>query len=277
MDFVRTVLPEVSWKEVLSTIVDCLLVYYLIYRMLLLIKGTRAVQMVVGLIIVLVLFFVSREEVLNLTTVNWILDKFVSYFILVLIVLFQPDIRRGLSEMGRNPLMLGLGQRQALSLLDEVTNAACRLSSRGIGALIVLEREADLRRYCEDAVEVDAKVTAQNLFAIFLPSYENPLHDGAVVIRQGRISHAGCFLPLTENPNIDKQFGTRHRAAIGLCETTDAVVVVVSEETRAISVAFGGQLIRGLDGPKLKAELSRLFSARIGQKSSYDERNEQQP
>jgi len=276
MDFITKTLSEISWKEFLSTVVDLALVYYLIYRMLLLIKGTRAVQMVVGIIIVLVVFFLSREEMLNLTTVNWILDKFVSYFILVLIILFQPDIRRGLSEMGRNPLMFGLGQRQALSLLDEVTNAACRLSARGLGALIVLEREADLRPYCEDAVEVDAKVTAQNLFAIFIPAHENPLHDGAVVIRNGRISHAGCFLPLTENPNIDRHLGTRHRAAIGLSEATDAVVVVVSEETRVISVAFGGELKRGFDGPRLKAELSRLFS--VGPpKGTHDEPSEQQP
>jgi diadenylate cyclase len=276
MDLISEILSGLSWKEIATTIVDLALVYFLVYRMLLLIKGTRAVQMVVGIIIVLVLFFVSREEMLNLTMVNWILDKFVSYFILVLIVLFQPDIRRALSEMGRNPFMLGVGQKQAQSLLDEVANAACRLSARGLGALIVLEREADLRPYCEDAVEVDAKVTAQNLFAIFLPSYENPLHDGAVVIRQGRISHAGCFLPLTENPNIDKQLGTRHRAAIGLTEATDAVVVVVSEETRVISVAFGGELKRGFDGPKLKAELSRLFGVQ-SIKGSKDERGEHQP
>jgi len=140
-----------------------------------------------------------------------------------------------------------------------VIRAVTRLAQKHIGALIVLEREADLSPFTEDAIEVDARVTAGTLFATFLPSFENPLHDGAVIIRRGRISHAGCFLPLTENPKVDKALGTRHRAAIGLTESTDAVVIVVSEESGVISLAFQGELERGLDAASLRERLMHLF------------------
>lgn len=262
MNLFQDLLQNVPGMEVISSIVDIALVYYLIYRLMLLMKGTRAVQMLVGLVLVLGLFAISKETVLNLSTLNWILDKFVSSFFVILVVLFQPDIRRALSEMGKNPLFFAAGRRRGSSIYEEIIHACTRLSAKHIGALIVLEREANLSPYTEDAIEIDAKVTSATLFAIFIPSYENPLHDGAVIVRRGRISHAGCFLPLTENPNVDKSLGTRHRAAIGLTEATDAVVIVVSEETGIISLAFQGQLYRGLDAASLREHLIKLFGPR---------------
>ncbi|HOU53698.1 MAG TPA: diadenylate cyclase CdaA [Myxococcota bacterium] len=256
--FFRT-LSDLSFLELLAAAVDILIVYYLIYRTMLLLRGTRAIQMLVGIVFALALFLLSQENLLNLTTVNWILEKFVSSFILVLIVLFAPDIRRALSEVGKNPLFVGIARHGTPSLYDEVIQAVTRLSSKRIGALIVLAREADLTSYTEEAIPLDARVTHEALFSIFIPSHENPLHDGAVIISEGRISHAACFLPLTENPSLDKSLGTRHRAGIGLTESTDAVVIIVSEETGIISLAEHGELKRNLDGNLLRSELLRLF------------------
>ena len=259
MNPIREFLSGIPDIDIITTVLDIALVFYLFYRMMLLIRGTRALQMLFGIFLVLALFVVSQEDYINLTTVNWILDKFVASFIVILIILFQPDIRRALSEFGKAKLFRGSSRRGVSSVLGEVVKAAARLSTKRIGALIVLERNADLSMYSEEAVQLDAKVTADMIFSIFIPSFENPLHDGAVMIRNGRISHAGCFLPLTDSPKVDKTLGTRHRAAIGLTEGTDAAVVVVSEESGTISLAVGGALKRGLDVNALREELMRLF------------------
>ena len=268
MNTIRDLLSDIPYLDAITSILDILIVFYFVYRAMLLMRGTRAIQMLVGVIFVLVLFFVSQEDYLNLQTVNWILDKFVSSFIVILIILFQPDIRRALSEMGKNPLFMGASRRNRASLYDEIIRGVVKLASKHIGALVVIERQADLSAYTEEAIPLDMKVTAEALFTIFIPSHENPLHDGAVIVRHGRFSHAGCFLPLTDRPNVDKSLGTRHRAAIGITETTDAVVIVVSEETGIISLAYGGDLKRGLDANNLREELVRLFGPR--QKEGYD-------
>jgi uncharacterized protein (TIGR00159 family) len=263
LNTLHDLLAEVPAWDVVSAVIDIVIVFLVAYRSMLLMRGTRAIQMLVGIVIVLALFFISEESVLNLTTVNWILEKFVSSFILIVIILFQPDIRRALSEMGKNPLFLSQqGRQRGPSMYDEVIRAAVRLSAKHIGALIVLEREADLSPFTEEAIPIDARVTADALFAAFIPTHENPLHDGAVIISKGRISHAGCFLPLTENPKVEKSLGTRHRAAIGITEGTDAVVVVVSEESGIISMAVNSELRRGLDANMLREELLRLFGPR---------------
>jgi uncharacterized protein (TIGR00159 family) len=263
LNTLHDLLAEVPAWDVVSAVIDIVIVFLVAYRSMLLMRGTRAIQMLVGIVIVLALFFISEESVLNLTTVNWILEKFVSSFILIVIILFQPDIRRALSEMGKNPLFLSQqGRQRGPSMYDEVIRAAVRLSAKHIGALIVLEREADLSPFTEEAIPIDARVTADALFAAFIPTHENPLHDGAVIISKGRISHAGCFLPLTENPKVEKTLGTRHRAAIGITESTDAVVVVVSEESGIISMAVNSELRRGLDANMLREELLRLFGPR---------------
>ncbi|HOC99960.1 MAG TPA: diadenylate cyclase CdaA [Myxococcota bacterium] len=250
---------DLSKAALISSIVDITIVFYIIYRVMLLIKGTRALQMLIGVFLTLGLYLISNDAVLGLTTLHWILEKFVSYFLVILIILFQPDIRRALSQVGRNPLFLTGNRKAGTAVYEEVIKAAMRLSDKRLGALIVLEKEADLTPFTEEAIAMDAQVTADTLFSIFIPTHENPLHDGAVIIREGRISHAACFLPLTENQKIDKNLGTRHRAAIGLTEATDAVVVVVSEETGTVSICDHGEIRRGFDARSLRDALMDLF------------------
>lgn len=259
MQAIRDLLAGARAIEVMLAIVDILLVYYIIYRTLLLLKGTRALQMLVGLTLVIIGFFASKEDYLNLTTLNWILEKFISAFIIIIIVLFQDDIRRALTKVGSNPFLSGQSQKSTSGYMEEVIRACSLLTQKGLGAIIVIERDADLAPYGEDAFMLDAAVQRDLLFSIFLPSYGNALHDGAVFIRAGRVSHAGVFLPLTVNANVEKSLGTRHRAAIGITEVTDALSIVVSEESRTISLAARGELIRGLDANQLRAELQKIY------------------
>lgn len=253
---------ETGW-DVLFTILDLGIVYYVIYRILLLIKGTRALQMLFGLVFVLVFFYLSQGEYLNLTTTHWVLDIFMANLIIIVVIIFQEDIRRALAEFGSTPLFAG-GRRsyEETSVIEEVIKACVMLSNRKVGALIAIEREADLGHYIEEGLEVDAVATKDMLFTIFLPEYRNPLHDGAVIVRKGRIAAAGSFLPLTINPRVEKSLGTRHRAAIGLTEDTDAAVAIVSEETGRISVAHDGELFKDLDANEMRAFLQRIYSSR---------------
>ena len=254
-------LGHFRWWPWLSRITDITLVYFLIYRMLLLVRGTRAERMLLGLGIVVFVFFISR--ILNLTTLNWILGNFLGSVILVIVVLFQDDLRRVLTKVGLIP---GFGSDHAAESQSEVVaqivQAAEELSSRRIGALIVVERDVGLEEYTEHAIQIDAKISHQLLVSIFLPS--SPLHDGAVVLRKDRIIVGGAVLPLTFNPNISGALGTRHRAAIGLSERTDAAVVVVSEENGIISLIKEGQINRNLDSSSLGATLGTLLTNRRG-------------
>jgi uncharacterized protein (TIGR00159 family) len=272
MNEIRDFITSVPDIDIFLSVLDLAIISYIVYRALLLMRGTRALQMLIGVVFVLGLFFVSQEDYLNLQTVNWVLDKFVSSFILVLIVLFQPDIRRALSQMGRNPLFMQGSRKSGASMYDEIIRGVSRLSAKHIGALVVMERDADLTVYTDEAIPMDARVTADTLFSIFIPSHENPLHDGAAIIRQGRISHAGCFLPLTDSPKVDKALGTRHRAAIGLSEITDALVIVVSEESGTVSVCSGGEIVRGLDSTALRDRLMTAFGPRAHKEKDHDVR-----
>ncbi len=242
-------------------VIDVAIVAYVIYRILQLLKGTRAISVLIGLLLVIFLFFVSKQEYLGLSTLNWIIEKFISYFILIVIVIFQNDIRRGLAQVGRHKIFSRLSPVEETKFFEELVKACVTLANRKIGAIIAIQRNADLSGYLEEGTKLDAKVTKELLLATFLPDHQNPLHDGAVIIQEGRISAAGCFLPLTMNQKLDKQFGTRHRAAIGLGEETDAVVIVVSEERGAISVVNEGRLNRDIDGNTLRNILQTLYGA----------------
>ncbi|MBW6512387.1 MAG: diadenylate cyclase CdaA [Desulfuromonadaceae bacterium] len=239
-------------------LVDIALVAFIIYRIILLIKGTRAVQMLLGLAVILGVYVTA--QVVGLYTLRWILDNFLSSIILVIIVIFQSDIRRALIHVGRNPFFADLSYKEEGAVLDELAKACLFLSGRRIGALIVIERETGLKDFLEVGVELDAQVSGEIISSIFLPN--SPIHDGALVIQQGRMTRAGCFLPLSQEPGISKALGTRHRAALGLTELVDAVAIVVSEETGKISVSVGGRLTRNLDGPTLRKVLARLFEPR---------------
>jgi diadenylate cyclase len=217
--------PQMTWWDV----VDILIVSLLIYEGLKLIRGTRAVQMAAGSLLILLLFYVS--QLFPLQTVSWLIRSVLVYVVFAVIVLFQTDIRRGLSQLGSAPLFRYFGRAErAAETVEEVSAAAGMLSKRSIGALIVIEREIGLRNYVESGIPLDAEVSYDLLTTIFQPS--GPMHDGAVILQEDRIAAAACFLPLTVNPGLDRDLGTRHRAAIGLTEECDAVAVVVSEEGR---------------------------------------------
>lgn len=254
-----------SWRELPLVLLDVAIAYYIIYRILLLIKGTRAAQMLLGLVLVILFFFVSGRNLLDLRITNWFLDKFIANFIIIIVIIFQDDIRRALAQAGsRTSVFSPQRALQESYVIEEVIKASTMLSKRQIGALIVLEREADLRAFIEEGIRLDSDVSKDLLFSVFLPEHQNPLHDGAVIIQKNRISAAGCVLPLTQNPRVEKSFGTRHRAAIGLSEDYDAAVVVVSEETGIVSVAWRGELYRDLEATELRELLQSIFRAKIG-------------
>lgn len=235
--------------------IDILIVWYVIYRMILLVRGTRAAQMLIGLAVVVGAYIISQR--LELVTLSWILDNLLGSIVLIIIVIFQHDIRRALSQFGRNPFWGRKAGSLEASLVEELVKAGVSLANKRIGALMVLGRKTGLNDYLESGVQIDAQVVKELIISIFLPY--SPIHDGAVIIQEGRIVAAGCFLPLTVNPNVSKEMGTRHRAAIGLSEETDALVIVVSEETGRISLAIEGAIITNLDGPSLREKLYQEF------------------
>ncbi len=236
--------------------VDIAIISFIIYHILLLIRGTRAAQMLTGILIVIAAFLMS--SVVPLTTLNWVMNKFYSSFIIIIIILFQDDIRRVLSRMGKKSLISGRDALPSHELLDEITKAAHALATKKIGALIVLERQIILNRYIEGGVPLDARVSKELLVSIFHPS--SPIHDGAVVIQRGRVFAAGCFLPLTRDENIDLNWGTRHRAALGISQETDAIVVLVSEEAQAMALAVEGRISRKLEPKDLRESLAELLA-----------------
>jgi len=238
---------------------DILVVWILIYEVLKLIRGTRAVQMALGGGLLVFLFYGSRWG--HLETVNWLIRNMVGYIVFAVIVLFQSDIRRALAHFGRAPFFQYFAKTEAADdSIEELVIAAGLLSERRIGAIIAMERQIGLRNYIEGGIRLDAVLTYDLLQSIFLPS--SPLHDGAVIVQDHRVAAAACFLPLTVNPKLSKELGSRHRAAIGLTEENDSVAIVVSEETGRISVVVEGQIERGLDGDELRARLRSLLLQR---------------
>jgi len=242
-------LSSLRWQD----IVDIAVVSIIIYQIILLIRGTRAVQMVAGIVVITAFYFISRQ--FDLLTLHWLLRTFLNSIFLIIIIVFQRDIRRVLTQVGKTPFHKQYDM--VTQELNEVVKASFHMARRRIGALIVLERETGLRDYIESGHTIDAKLTRELLISIFLPS--SPIHDGGVVIQNGRIDSAGCLLPLSQRPDIDKRYGTRHRAAIGLAEETDAVVIVVSEERQEVSLAQHGQIILAPDEEALASHLHQIF------------------
>lgn len=248
-----------EWFTAFSTpgirdLVEVAVVTLLIYRFLLLIKGTRGWQMTMG--ITALVFFYYLTRLLELRTVEWLLANFFTYFVFALIVIFQSEIRRGLAELGRGRFFRRFSGPAGRKVYEEIVLAATTLSSQKIGGLIVVEREIGLKNYIESGIKLDAYLTYDILVTIFNPA--SPLHDGAVIIQDERAAAAGCFLPLTLDPYLSKELGTRHRAAIGITEETDAVAVVISEETGNISAVYQGEISRNLDGPRLLKLLQKI-------------------
>lgn len=236
--------------------VDVLVVALGVYWLLLLIRGTRAVQMLVGLLLLIAAS--AASQLFDLSTLSWILEHFLGSAVLIIIVLFQHDIRRALARVGRG-FFPAASEREESQMLEEVVRAAQTLAQKRVGALIVLARETSLDDQIEAGTTVDALVSKELLTALFLPY--SPLHDGATVIDNGRIQSAGCVLPLSLRTDLPEGLGTRHRAALGVTEETDAVVIVVSEETGSISVVAAGEMTRDLDGPRLRSVLRDVLAA----------------
>jgi diadenylate cyclase len=237
---------------------DILIIAILIYYLLKLLRGTRTVQLLVA-IALLALFYRSAQWA-RLEMVEWLLTTLLPYVAISLIILFQPEIRRALSRFGRNLSLMRFNSHNPKAIYDDIVMAAEHFSQNRIGALMVVERQTGLRTYIESGIPLDAKLSYDLLLSIFRPG--SPLHDGAVIIEGSRVAAAGCFLPLSLNPMISKQLGTRHRAAIGITEDYDAVVVLVSEETGSISVASGGAIEMNLTPKELSDRLNEMVSRR---------------
>ncbi len=258
LDFLRTIL-----KFNLTSVIDILVVAFIMYRLMLLIKGTRAVQLIKGLAVLLVI--TAFASLFNLYTINWLLGKAMTALVVALPVVFQPELRRALEKLGRgrflnHPTLAPSGEIDQTKVVNEIIRAVTLLSKNKIGGLIVLERETGLEEHIDTGVKVDGLVTAEFLVNIFVP--KTPLHDGAVIIRGDRVAAAACFLPLSGSPNLPSDFGTRHRAGIGITEHSDAVAVIISEETGYISLAVEGVINRHLDEVELSKRLIDLLYSR---------------
>jgi diadenylate cyclase len=249
------VLAAFRWRDAL----DIFLVALIVYRLLVAFRGTRAAQMLVGLGILLAASLVARR--FELHSLGWLLDNFWSFWAIAVVVLFQPELRRALARLGQGRFLrafVGSSRAERAHLVDEVTRAVAALAGRRIGALIVIERTAGLRQYAELGVPLDAIASADLLESLFLPG--SPLHDGAVLVEGTRISAAGCFLPLSRTADLARALGSRHRAALGISEETDAVAVVVSEETAHVSLAVDGTIESPVDEAALRRRLVELVA-----------------
>ena len=261
-----------SWTQAAWAALDIFLVAILIYQVLVMIRGTRAVPMLVGLLVVAITFYLARVG--ELTTLNWVVSHVLPYLVFALIVVFQSEIRHVLADLGRRLTFFG-GSSADGDSYDDIVLAANLFSQHQTGALIVIEREIGLRTHIESGVPLDARLSYDLLATVFRPSA--PLHDGAVIVQKDRIAAAACFLPLSMNPLLSTQLGTRHRAGIGITEETDAIAVICSEETGAISLATGGQIERDLSVEQLRERLGselRRYMAPVTLPTSIPQNNE---
>lgn len=252
MPFLQTIFSH--WKD----IIDIILVTALFYVVIKFLRGTRSVQVIQGLIVLvivtLLISFIAQR--LELNTVSWMVNKFWTVWLVALIVVFAPDIRRTFAQLGQRRFFRRFFRPEEQFII-EIVQAVGTLAKKKLGALIVLERETGLQEYMESGVKLDSTVVSELILSIFTPY--SPLHDGAVIVQGNRIAAAGCLLPLTQETSLSRELGMRHRAAIGLTEETDAIVIVVSEETGTISVARGGHLTRDLEPPALRKLLRTLY------------------
>ncbi|MGI6065245.1 MAG: diadenylate cyclase CdaA [Bacillota bacterium] len=252
-------LPDWSYLRILTQILDVVIVAFVIYKLLMLIKGTRAVQLIKGILVLLVASNVS--DWLNLETIRWILDKTWATIFVALAVIFQPELRRALEQLGRGQFFARhsgeMGAGDILRLIDEIARCIVSSARTKTGTLIILERETGINDYIETGIKIDGVVSAEFLGNIFIP--QTPLHDGAVIIRGNRVVAAACFLPLSDNPYLESSLGTRHRAALGITEISDALALVVSEETGTISLGYEGKLVRHLDEKSLRDMLQEML------------------
>ena len=260
-------IPDISWTD----FIEIAIIAYILYHIIVWIKDTKAWALLKGIIFVGA--FAILALVLNLRTILWLAGKTISVGIIALVIIFQPELRRALDQLGRKKIAFGLfnftnknkDERFSIRTVDEIVQAAYAMGAVRTGALIVIEQDMRLEEYIRTGIEVDAVVTSQLLINIF--EHNTPLHDGAVVIRQNRVMAATCYLPLSDNAGLSKELGTRHRAGVGISEVTDSITIIVSEETGDVSIAVGGEIIRGIDEHALKEKLEYVRSGKLDAKS----------
>ena len=266
--FSKLYIPRITWTDVIEIII----IAVVLYNILLWIMNTKAWALLKGIIVVAL--FAVVAYLLNLKTILWIAGKTISVGIIALVIIFQPELRRALEQLGRKRFMLRFfnfgdnsdkDERFSVKTADEIVDACYKMGAVKTGALIVIEQDIVLEEYIKTGIPVDGIVTSQLLINIF--EHNTPLHDGAVIIRGNRVVAATCYLPLTDNVNLSKELGTRHRAGVGISEATDSLTIIVSEETGKVSVAFGGELIHDIDSDSLKNKLEYIRRRTIDVKS----------
>lgn len=246
---------NLTWKESIKDAIDILIVAYIIYKLIQLVRGTRAVQLLKGIFVLVITWGLSTW--FNLYTLKWLMNQMFTFGVVSVLIIFQPELRRALEQLGRGKLFSrsSMPDEEVSRSINELIKAVNYLAKRKIGALIVFERDTGLNEYTESGIKMESRMSSELLINIFIPN--TPLHDGAVIIRGGQIAAAACYLPLSENPFISKELGTRHRAAIGVSEVTDAISVVVSEETGQVSLAINGLVVRDI---KEESLISKLYT-----------------
>ncbi|MHA6481034.1 diadenylate cyclase CdaA [Paenibacillus sp. strain BS8-2] len=255
-----------TWQDWLKDLIDVGIVSFIIYKLILLVRGTRAVQLLKGIFVLIAIWAVSTW--LNLYTLKWMMNQMFTLGIVTIIILFQPELRRALEQLGRGNLFSRSNSPEKAALseqIDEVIRSVQHMAKRKIGALIVFERQTGLSEMVESGIAMESRITSELLINIFTPN--TPLHDGAVIIRGNVISAAACYLPLSENPFISKELGTRHRAAIGVSEVSDALAVVVSEETGQVSLSLNGMIVRDINEESLISKLFEELSPKTNSRS----------
>lgn len=251
-------LTELTPLEMLLNVVDILLVWFVIYKLITIIKGTKAVQLLKGIIFIVIAQLITQA--LQLQTLGWIMQQVLNWGFLAIIIIFQPELRRALEQIGRGKLFSSSTlneESERNRLIEAMTKSVSYMAKRRIGALISIERETGLSEYIETGIPMNSDITSELLINMFIPN--TPLHDGAVIVQRNRIAAAACYLPLSESPFISKELGTRHRAALGISEVTDAITIIVSEETGAISLTANGDLHRNLSLEEFEAKLRRIW------------------
>lgn len=255
--------------DFLVEVVDILIVTYIIYKLIMIVRGTKAVQLLQGIVVIVIVWYLSN--LFGLVTLNWLMENAIRWGFLAIIIIFQPEVRRALEQLGRGGFFSRSADQEDIErTIEAMVKAASYMAKRRIGALISIERKTGLNDYVETGITMDAKLTYQLLVNIFIPN--TPLHDGAVVVRGNQVAAAACYLPLSESPFVSKELGTRHRAALGISEVTDSLTIIVSEETGNISLTKNGELYRDIDEDMLKSLLTQemLANVRSGSTSRWN-------
>lgn len=266
----QTIISLLTWRN-LASLIDILVIWFLIYQLMVLIRGTRAVQLFKGIVVILVVRLISWA--MGLTTVSWVMDQIINWGVIAIVVVFQPEIRRGLEHIGRGSIFTRnpSGNEEAENMIKQLDQAISYMSKRRIGALISIEMDTGLEEYIETGIPMDADITGALLINTFIPN--TPLHDGAVIIKNNRIAVAAAYLPLSDSKLIPKELGTRHRAAVGISEVTDALTIVISEETGEVSFTKDNELIRNMSRKDyLKFLRANLYERQSNPKQSLFER-----